>query len=312
MTPVGHTPLVCIDGIHAKLECTNPCGSIKERIACYILDKSEERGLLKPGQRIVEATSGNTGIAFAWCARDRGHPVTIVMPENMTDERKRILREIGAELVLAGPGDFAGAAAIRDRLAAENGWFNPDQFSNPLNTQCHDETTGREILEQLRGPIDAFVAGIGTGGTLMGAGRRLLEAWPHLRLVAVEPAEAAVLTGGPTGPHGIGGIGDGFVPAIASDGCGGKSPPIDEVEVVSTEDARGAAADIADRHRYCVGVSSGANFLAAQRVAARGAGTVVTGFADGYAKYMSEGLAHCTTGRCPYEHKPVIGEPGQR
>jgi len=309
MTTVGLSPLICVEGIHAKLECTNPCGSIKDRIACYILDKSEERGLLRPGQRIVEATSGNTGIAYAYYARLRGYPITIVMPENMTEERKRILRELGAELVLSAPGDFAGAAEIRDRLARENGWFNPDQFSNPLNTECHYETTGREILEQLAGPIDAFVAGVGTGGTLMGAGRRLRDAWPGVRLVAVEPSESAVMTGGPVGPHGIGGIGDGFVPHIASDGCGGKSTHIDEVEAVPTEEARLAAAELSDRYGYCVGVSAGANFVAARRVKARGARTVVTIFADGYAKYLSQGLRHCQAGGCPYEHKPVIGEP---
>ncbi|MFI5298231.1 MAG: PLP-dependent cysteine synthase family protein [Polyangiales bacterium] len=310
MRAVGQTPLVCVDGIYAKLECTNPCGSIKDRIVCYILDKSEERGLLKPGQRIVEATSGNTGIAYAYYAKQRGYPITIVMPEDMTEERKRILREFGAELVLAGPSDFAGAAKIRDGLAREHGWFNPDQFSNPLNTECHYNTTGREILDQLREPIDAFVAGVGTGGTLMGAGKRIRDAWPDARLVAVEPAESAVMTGGPVGQHGIGGIGDGFVPAIASDGAGKKSAEIDGVEVVSTEEARQAAASIAERHGFCVGVSSGANYVAATRLRAKGARTVVTVFADGYAKYVSLGLTHCDARHCPYEHKPVIGEPG--
>jgi cysteine synthase A len=310
MRPVGHTPLVSLDGVYAKLECTNPSGSIKDRIAAYILDKSEAQGLLRKGQRIVEATSGNTGIAFACQARERGYPVTIVMPENMTDERKRILRELGADLVLAGPGDFAGAAAIRDRLARENEWFNPDQFSNPLNEECHSETTGRELLAQLPVQIDAFVAGVGTGGTLMGVGKRLRERWPSVRVVAVEPAESAVMTGGPLGAHGIGGIGDGFIPALASDGCGRKHPLIGEVEVVSTADALQATADISARHGYCVGVSSGANFVAAKRILAGGAKVVVTVFADGYAKYLSQGLRHCESGRCPYEHQPVIGEPG--
>ena len=158
---VGDTPLVEVDGVFAKLECVNPCGSIKDRIGKYILEESLRRGLLQPGQRIVEATSGNTGIAFAWFARQLGHPITIVMPEDMTDERKEMIRSLGAELVLCSKvGSFAEAAAIRDRLASENGWFNPDQFSNPLNAECHETTTGEEIVRQLpERTIDAFVAG---------------------------------------------------------------------------------------------------------------------------------------------------------
>ena len=308
--PIGQTPLVTVDGVHAKLECTNPCGSIKDRIVRYILDKSEEQGLLRSGQRIVEATSGNTGIAYAYYARERGYPITIVMPSDMTEERKRIVRELGADLVLCSPGAFAEAAAIRDQLARENGWFNPDQFSNPLNVACHFETTGAEILSQVSGRIDAFVAGIGTGGTLIGVGKRLRAAYPDVKIYAVEPAESAVMTGGAAGPHGIGGIGDGFIPALAGDGNGGLHPLIDGVEGVATEEARTAAADVAARCGFCVGVSSGANLIASRRLLARGFGTVVTVFADGYAKYLSQGLHHCTAGACPHEHHPVIGEGG--
>ncbi|MFZ5479572.1 MAG: PLP-dependent cysteine synthase family protein [Myxococcota bacterium] len=309
---VGDTPLVVVDGVYAKLECTNPCGSIKDRIVEYILDRSEATGLLRRGQRIVEATSGNTGIAYAWYARKRGYPITIVMPENMTEERKRILRELGADLVLCSrEGSFAEAAAIRDRLAEEHGWFNPDQFSNPLNSECHYDTTGMELLVQLRargvGRLDAFVAGVGTGGTLMGVGRRLRETYPNVVLVAVEPAESAVMSGGPAGEHGIGGIGDGFVPALAGDGKGGRNPMIDEVAVVSTEEARAEAVRVAEAHGYCVGVSAGANLLAARRLLGR-FGAVATVIPDGYAKYQSQGLRHCDAGACRFEHHPVIGE----
>jgi cysteine synthase A len=308
--PVGGTPLVEVDGILAKLECTNPCGSIKDRIAGYILEESLRRGLLVPGQRIVEATSGNTGIALAWAARNLGHPITVVMPEDMTEERKAIIRALGAELVLCSKeGSFAEAAAIRDRLAAGHGWFNPDQFSNPLNAECHERTTGAEIVAQTGGRrLDAFVAGIGTGGTLVGVSRRLRRENPALRVVAVEPEESAVMSGGPAGSHGISGIGDGFIPALASDGGDGLHPDIDEVIVVSTQEATAAARHIATEHGFCVGVSSGANFVAAKRLAARFE-TVVTIFPDGYTKYRSRGLVHCEPGRCPYEHDLVVPVP---
>jgi len=306
MNRVGNTPLVEIRGIFAKLECTNPCGSIKDRIAEYILEKSEASGALKKGMRIIEATSGNTGISFSFFARRRGYEITIVMPENMTEERKQILRNMGAELILCSKeGSFAEAAAIRDRLAREKGYFNPDQFSNPLNVDCHYETTGREIIEQAKGygleAVDAFVAGVGTGGTLVGVGRKLREFFPEVRLVAVEPAESAVMSGGRPGHHGIGGIGDGFIPAIISDGKGGISPLVDEVSIVTTEEAKTAALQLAEEHDCCVGVSSGANYVAARRLTGRFR-TVVTVFPDGYGKYQSQGLKHCAPGRCAFEH----------
>jgi cysteine synthase A len=308
--PVGSTPLVKVEGIYAKLECTNPGGSIKDRIGQYIIEESERRGLLRKGQRIVEATSGNTGISLSWFAGQRGYPVTIVMPENMTEERKQVLRDLGADLILcSAEGSFAEAAQIRDRLAAENGWFNPDQFSNPLNVECHERTTGREILDQLAvrgvGPVGAFVAGVGTGGTLIGVARCLRAAHSDVHVCAVEPTESAVMTGGPAGPHGIGGIGDGFIPPIAGDGAGGLHPLIDEVFCVSTADAQQAAARLAEGHGFCVGVSSGANFLAAQHLLERYQ-TVVTVFADGYSKYQSVGLRHCERGRCPFEHDSLV------
>ncbi len=304
---VGDTPLLELEGILAKLECTNPCGSIKDRIAFYIVEHSARRGLLRPGQRIVEATSGNTGIALAWAGRTLGYPITIVMPEDMTEERKEMIRALGADLVLSSSaGSFAEAAATRDRLAAEHGWFNPDQFSNPLNVECHERTTGEEIVAQTRGRrLDVFVAGVGTGGTLIGVTRRLRREYPYLRAFAVEPAESAVMSGGAPGPHGISGIGDGFVPAIASDGAGGLAPEIDGVVVISTAEATAEAQRLAQEHGYCVGVSAGANFLAARRLREH-FDTVVTVFADGYTKYRSRGLERCAAGRCPFEHDLVV------
>jgi cysteine synthase A len=236
-----------------------------------------------------------------------GHPVTIVMPEDMTEERKQIIRSLGANLVLCSKeGSFSEAAVIRDRLAAENGWFNPDQFSNELNSECHERTTGEEILQQTTGRrLGAFVAGIGTGGTIIGVARRLRREFPDLHVAAVEPTESAVMSGGPAGPHGISGIGDGFIPALAGDGDGGVHPYIDEVITISTDEAIAAALHIQRQHGHCVGISSGANFLAARRLAER-FGTVVTIFPDGYTKYQSRGLVHCEPGRCPHEHALVV------
>jgi cysteine synthase A len=310
MTELRRTPLVQVDGFWAKLECTHPTGSIKDRIARYILDRSEELGLLKPGMEIIEATSGNTGIALAHLCRIKGYKVTIVMPENMTEERKEVIRALGADLVLCSKeGSFAEAAAVRDRLVAERGAFNPDQFSNPLNVECHRETTGREILAQLAaegaGVPDAFVAGVGTGGTLIGVAQAFRKANPKAWIVAVEPDESAVMSGGPAGAHPIYGIGDGFIPAIAGDGSGGLNPLIDEVVRIPGDWAREAAKRIGADHGYCVGISSGANLLAARTLQERFP-TVVTVFADGYAKYATEGLRHCEPGRCPFEHASAL------
>ncbi len=291
MFEVGNTPLVEVEGIYSKLECVNPCGSVKDRIAKYIIDESERRGMLRPGMTIVEATSGNTGIAFAYYAREKGYSITIVMPNNMTNERKDILRSLGAHLILCSDGNFKEAAEIRDALANSDGkkYFNPDQFSNPLNVECHYITTGQEILRDMgERSIDAFVVGVGTGGTLIGVGKALREINGKVRLVAVEPLESAVMSGGLPGGHGIPGIGDGFIPAIASDGKGGLNEMIDEVIAVLTEEAEETSKYLI-KNGFCVGISSGANFVAAKRLQERFK-TVVTVFPDGYAKYVSRGL----------------------
>jgi cysteine synthase A len=304
LVEVGDTPLLEVEGIFAKLECTNPLGSIKDRMAKYILDESERRGLLRPGMQIIEASSGNTGISLSFFARCMGYPITIVMPRNMTEERKRIIRILGAKMILCSPGDFAEAAAIRDEKAEDPNYFIPDQFSNPLNVECHYKTTGGEILEQM-GPhaerIDAFVAGVGTGGTLIGCGQRLREAFPDIKLVAVEPSESAVMTGGEPGIHGIQGIGDGFIPAIASNGKDGLHELIDDVVCISTEEAKEAAKYLSMEKGLCVGISSGANFLAAKQMHEKH-GITVTIFPDGFSKYTSQGLKRSQEGPCPH-HK---------
>jgi cysteine synthase A len=294
---VGGTPLVEVDGIYAKLECVNAAGSIKDRVASYILSVSEQRGLLRPGMRIVEATSGNTGIAVAYFGQKMGYPVTIVMPEHMTEERKDLIRSFGAELILVSKeGSFQEAVEVRDKLAQDPNVFNVDQFANRLNVECHERTTGEEIFASLRGrKPDAFVAGVGTGGTLIGVGRALRAVYDDVQVVAVEPAESAVMTGGEAGVHGIYGIGDGFIPPITSDGNGGLHPMIDGVAVVSTEEAMEAAHELRERFELCCGASSGANFVAGRRLRERFE-TVVTVFADGYAKYQSQGLSKCEGG----------------
>ncbi len=311
---VGNTPLIKIENIYAKLECTNPCGSIKDRIAVYILEESEKRGLLQKGQRIIEATSGNTGISLAYYARQKRYPVTIVMPENMTEERKTLIRNLGAELILCSEkGSFAEAANIRDQLAQEKGYFNPDQFSNPLNVECHYRTTGQEILRQItsynRTSIDAFVAGVGTGGTLIGVGTALREINLCVHLAAIEPSESPVMSGGKPGKHEIQGIGDGFIPKIAQGENGRLHESIDEVICISSQEAKAAADYIRQEHGFCVGASSGANFLAAKKLENRFR-TVVTIFPDGYGKYQSLGLKHCEIGKCRYEHgrKDVLAQ----
>ena len=302
----GNTPLLNLDGVLAKLECTNPCGSVKDRIARYILEASEKSGALKPGQAIIEATSGNTGISLTYYAKKKGYRVLIVMPSDMTEERKRIIRDFGGELIEVEPGDFAQAARVRDELAKHHGYFNPDQFSNPLNVECHYRTTAQEILDQLKGQtVDAFVAGVGTGGTLMGVGKRLKEAFPKIRIIAVEPSESAIMSGGTHQPHGISGIGDGFIPPIASDGKGGRAALIDDVICISSKDALKAARMLQEVHGYCVGVSSGANFLAARSLLPK-LSTVVTILSDGYFKYTSRGLT--ASDRCPYrnDHSAIL------
>ena len=217
---VGNTPLIPIRlggyTVWGKAEFMNPSGSVKDRMATYILNHAEDNKLIEKGDTLIEATSGNTGIAFAMLAAERGYNIKIVMPSNMSEERKQMLRFYGADLIEVGEGDFDGAIEMRDTLAESSGWFNCNQFHNPLNIEAHYKNTGPEINRQFRALNSdeniwpqALVAGTGTGGTIMGAGKYLQEQFPGLCLIAVEPAESAVMSGGDPGLHGIQGIGDG-------------------------------------------------------------------------------------------------------
>jgi len=295
------TPLIEVAGVLAKIEWVHKTGSIKDRLARYLLEVSIRSGVLRPGMRIVEASSGNTGISLAYYGRKMGFPVTIVMPEHMSCERIELLRALGADLILCSKeGSFAEAAQIRDAMeAADPNVFNPNQFSNPLNVECHQLTTAQELIAQAGVKIDAFVAGVGTGGTLIGVGRALRQLWPDTVIVAVEPLEAAVMSQGQIGPHSIFGIGDGFIPDIASNGSGGLNEIIDEVVTVSSEEALDAAKWLHETHHLGAGTSSGANFLAAKKIQDRYP-VVATVFADGAFKYRSCGLRVCVAGECRF------------
>ena len=280
---VGNTPLIKLaDKLYAKFETYNPSGSIKDRIGYFILKRAEERGDLQPGDTIVEATSGNTGIATAMFAANMGYRALIVMPCNMSEERKQMMRLFGAEVIEVDAGDFDGAIAMRDKICQEAGFFNFNQFHNPDNIACHYETTGVEILEQTRGlPVAAFLDGTGTGGTLMGVSARLKERYPSIKTLAIEPAESPVMSGGEPGLHGIQGIGDGSKFLVDL----GK---VDEVLLVKTNDAIKRMKQLHQRG-LLVGISSGANVLASERWIEQNNpdGIVVTILCDRGERYLS-------------------------
>ena len=272
---IGKTPLLELTHIEreeglsarilAKLEYFNPAGSVKDRIAKAMIDDAEERGLLKPGSVIIEPTSGNTGIGLAGVAAARGYRIIIVMPETMSVERRQLMRAYGAELVLTeGAKGMKGAIAKAEELAREiPGAFIPGQFTNPANPKAHRETTGPEIWADTDGRVDAFVAGVGTGGTLTGVGGYLKEKNADIRVVAVEPASSPVLSRGVAGAHKIQGIGAGFVPEVLD------TAVYDEVIAVTNEDAFLTGRRIGRREGVLVGISSGAALFAAIQLAKR-------------------------------------------
>ena len=259
---VGNTPLIPIRladyTVWGKAEFMNPGGSVKDRMATYILNDAESRGLIKKGDTLVEATSGNTGIAFAMLAAERGYKMYIIMPSNMSEERKQMLKFYGSRLIEVGEGDFDEAIRVRDDMAEKMGWFNCNQFHNKLNVEAHYNNTGVEIWEQLKNVCkpDAFILGTGTGGTLMGCGKRLKEYWNGMKIIAVEPAESAVMSGGPQGIHGIQGIGDGSKFLVDLDF-------VDEIKTVKTNCAKTIARYLAEKRGLFVGISAGANVKAA-------------------------------------------------
>lgn len=296
---IGKTPLLELTRIEkqyglsarllAKLEYFNPAGSVKDRAALSMLNDAERSGRLKPGSVIIEPTSGNTGIGLASVAAARGYRVIIVMPETMSVERRQLMKAYGAELVLTdGALGMKGAIARAEELAAGTpGSFIPGQFVNPANPRAHFETTGPEIYEDTDGEVDAFVAGVGTGGTITGVGRYLRSRKPGVRIVAVEPAGSPVLSGGVAGPHRIQGIGAGFVPDALD------TSVYDEILTVTDEDAFAAGRLLGRAEGVLVGISSGAALHAAVQVALRSeyAGkTVVVLLPDTGDRYLSTPL----------------------
>lgn len=259
---IGKTPLIKIsDKIYAKAELFNPTGSIKDRPASHILNDAEKRGLLKFGDTIIEATSGNMGVSFAWLAAERGYKCVIVMPSNMSTERKQTLQYYGAELIEVDAGDFDGAISLRNKLAEENGWFNCNQFGSNKNIESHREGTAVELLYQCNSQCikpSALISGTGTGGTIMGVAPLLKSYYHDMDIVAVEPAESPVMSGGEPGIHGIQGIGDGSKFLV-------DLTVVDKIIIISTEDAKSRARQLAKEHGIFVGISAGSNILAAER-----------------------------------------------
>lgn len=270
-----------------KMENANPGGSVKDRIALAMIEQAERDGQLKPGDTIVEPTSGNTGIGLSLVAAVKGYPVVLTMPDTMTQERRRLLGAFGAELILTpGAQGMRGAIEKAEEIAAERKAYMPQQFKNPANPRIHQETTGPEILRALDGKVDAFVAGVGTGGTITGVGRALRAKNPDVLIVAVEPEDSPVLSGGEPGPHKIQGIGAGFVPDILDTGI------YQEVIKVSNDDAMATARDLSRQEGIFVGISAGANVLVGRRIAERlGPGkNVVTVLCDTGERYLSTGI----------------------
>ena len=272
---IGGTPLLELCNVEkkfglkakllAKLEYFNPAGSVKDRVGLAMIDDAEEKGILKPGATIIEPTSGNTGIGLALVAAARGYRAIIVMPDSMSMERRMLMGAYGAELVLTpGKEGMTGAIAKAEELAASiPGSFIPDQFNNPANAAAHYRTTGPEIWQDTQGGVDAFVAGVGTGGTITGTGRYLKEQNPALKVVAVEPADSPLLSGGKAGPHGLQGIGANFVPGVLDTGV------YDDVACVTTEQAYEAARMLGKTEGVLVGISAGAALHAAMELAQR-------------------------------------------
>jgi len=285
---IGNTPLIQLknERIFAKAEFLNPGGSIKDRVARAMLEGAERDGRLKPDSIIVEPTSGNTGIGVALVGRLKGYKVRIVMPEGMSEERKKIIRALGADLILTPDELSIGGAVERVRqLAAEDPKvFVPQQFENPDNPRCHYEETASELWRQMTGQVDCFVAGVGSGGTLQGVGKYLRERRPGVRIVAVEPKNVSALLGHEPGLHQIQGIGDGFVPAVLDVSL------VDEVIEVTDEDAIETTRGLGRDFGLLVGISSGANVWAARELARRYPGNIATVLPDRAERYFSTAL----------------------
>lgn len=290
---VGNTPLVRLNrvveadsaAVYGKLESLNPGGSVKDRIALAMIEDAERQGRLRPGATIVEPTSGNTGIGLAMVAAAKGYRLILTMPEDMSLERRKLLARFGAEIILTPRIDgMTGAVRAAEDLVRLNAdYFMPQQFENPANPEAHRRTTAVEILSALDGQIDAFVAGVGTGGTISGVGKVLKELRREIRVIAVEPASSPVLSGGRPRPHGIQGIGASFVPRVFDRSV------VDEITTVEDEEAIAMALRLTREEGLLVGISAGANACIACRVAEKlGPGrNVVTVFPDTGERYLS-------------------------
>jgi len=294
---IGRTPLVRINRLAkgldvrllAKIEGRNPAYSVKCRIGAAMIDDAERTGKLRPGQRVLEPTSGNTGIALAFVCAAKGYPLTLLMPESMSIERRQLLQGLGADLVLTPASEgMRGAVARAEEMAREVGAFMPQQFRNPANPAIHFTTTGPEIWNDTEGKVDVFVAGVGTGGTITGVSRFFKEAQGQkLHTVAVEPAASPVLSGGAPGPHKIQGIGAGFVPDVLDRSL------VDEVLSVTNDEAFAIARRLAREEGILCGISCGAAMHAALRVAARPDSqgkTIVVVLPDSGERYLSTGI----------------------
>ncbi|MDR1568201.1 MAG: cysteine synthase A [Streptococcaceae bacterium] len=293
---VGNTPILKLNRlvpddaaeVYVKLEAFNPASSVKDRIALSMIEAAEKEGKIKPGDTIIEPTSGNTGIGLSFVGAAKGYNVVIVMPDTFSIERRKLMQAYGAKLVLTpGAGGMKTAIATATELAEENDWFLPLQFKNPANPLIHEVTTGPEIIEAF-GPtgLDAFVSGVGTGGTLTGAGHTLKKANPEIQLFAVESSESPILSGGNPGPHKIQGISAGFIPDVLD------TDIYNEIIQVSSEDALTTARDFGTKEGYLIGISSGAAIKAAIDVAKKlGKGKKVLAIAaDNGERYLSTAL----------------------
>lgn len=314
---IGGTPLVRIQRLTAglpgrvlvKIEGRNPASSVKCRIGAAMIWDAEKRGLLKPGTRIVEATSGNTGIALAFGCAAKGYGLTLTMPDTMSEERRVMLRGFGAELILTpGSEGMKGAVARAEEIASQPGWFMPRQFENPANPQIHFETTGPEIWNDTEGEIAAFVAGVGTGGTITGVGRYLKhEKRANVHIVAVEPASSPVLSGGNPGRHKIQGIGAGFVPKIFDRSI------IDEIQTVTDEGSIEMARRLMREEGIPCGISCGAAMTVALRLATRRefeGKNIVTILPDVAERYLSTGLFEHSQSIVRSENRPLVVDLG--
>ena len=292
---IGNTPIIKLNNlreensadIFVKVESFNPSASIKDRAALYMIKGAEDKGLLKQGDTIIEPTSGNTGIGLAMIGASKGYRVILVMPETMSLERRKILKAYGAELILTdGKDGISGSVDKAKKLAKENGYFMPNQFSNEDNAKAHYETTACEIIRDTEKNLDAFIAGVGTGGTVSGTGKKLKEAIENIYIVAVEPAESQVLSGQSPSPHKIQGIGANFVPSVFD------RDAIDEIVKVESEEAFKYARLLGEKEGILCGISSGANLAAAMIIARRlGKGKrVLTVLPDTGERYLSTEL----------------------